>query len=262
MQAQQKESGYAHMSVAQQSELIQAGALRPDHLLEVYLSRIQQLDSELNAFIQVYTEEARAVAKRASSEIKDGICRGPLHGIPIVVKDLIDVEGKQTTSGSVTNIGKIAKKSADVVKRLLAGGAVIIGKSHTVEFAFGGWGTNHFMGTPKNPWDASIHRVPGGSSSGSAVAVSAGLASAGLGTDTGGSVRIPASMCGLVGFKPTSSKISTEGITPLAPSLDSVGPLTRCVEDAALLYDCLSEPIARDVGRTPTGEVVDIENGR
>jgi aspartyl-tRNA(Asn)/glutamyl-tRNA(Gln) amidotransferase subunit A len=241
-----KDASSVHLSITQQSKLIQVGALLPDQLLESYLSRIQKLNPELNAFIQVYTKNARALAKCATSEIENGFYRGPLHGIPIAIKDLIDIEGRQTTSGSVTNIGKTARESATVVNRLLQEGAVIIGKTHTVEFAFGGWGTNHYLGTPKNPWDLNIHRVPGGSSSGSAVAVSAGLASAGLGTDTGGSVRIPASMCGLVGFKPTLARISTEGITPLAPTFDSVGPLTRCVEDAALLYYSLAEIGAKD----------------
>lgn len=240
---------YAHMSIAQQFKLIRQGALFPDQLLEIYLARIQKLNPELNAFIQVYTKNARALAKCAASEIKNGFCRGPLHGIPIVIKDLIDIEGRQTTSGSATNIGKISRETATVVKRLLKEGAVILGKTHMVEFAFGGWGTNYYMGTPKNPWDCKIHRVPGGSSSGSAVAVSAGLASAGLGTDTGGSVRIPASMCGLVGYKPTLTQISTEGITPLAPTFDSVGLLTRCVEDAALLYYSLSETVAKGAAR-------------
>ena len=126
----------------------------------------------------------------------------------------------------------VATATSVVVERLLAAGAIVLGKTHMTEFASGSWGTNSVTGTPRNPWDPQCHRVPGGSSSGSAVAVAAGLAPAAIGSDTGGSVRIPASLCGIVGLKPTFGRISLEGIVPLSPSLDSIGPLTRCVEDA------------------------------
>jgi aspartyl-tRNA(Asn)/glutamyl-tRNA(Gln) amidotransferase subunit A len=240
------DSDYAFMPICQQATLIKEGTLFPDQLIDIYLSRIKKYNSKLNALIEVYAEDARVLGKCATIEAKNGFFRGPLHGIPIVIKDLIDIKCRQTTLGSMTHIGRTASITATLVKRLQKEGMLIIGKTHTVEFAFGGWGTNHYMGTPFNPWDDKSHRVPGGSSSGSAVAVSAGLASAGIGTDTGGSVRIPASMCGIVGLKPTYGRISTAGVSPLSPTFDSVGPITRCVEDAALLYSLMEGPDTDD----------------
>jgi aspartyl-tRNA(Asn)/glutamyl-tRNA(Gln) amidotransferase subunit A len=180
---------------------------------------------------------------------------GPLHGIPIALKDLVDVEGRVTTGGSRLWEDRAANTTATVVERLKAAGAILIGKTHMVEFAFGGWGTNAPMGTPKNPWDRRVHRVPGGSSSGSGVAVAAGMAPAALGSDTGGSVRIPASFNGIVGLKTTVGRISNHGTLPLAPTLDTIGPMTRSVEDAALLFEVLAGADPEDpatLGLPPT----------
>jgi aspartyl-tRNA(Asn)/glutamyl-tRNA(Gln) amidotransferase subunit A len=162
-----------------------------------------------------------------------------LHGVPIALKDLIELEGEVTTGGSANWRQRRSRVTATIAKRLIAQGMIVLGKTHTVEFAFGGWGTNEHMGTPWNPWDPTIARTPGGSSSGSAVAVAARMAPWAIGTDTGGSVRVPASWCGLTGLKVTVGRISTFGILPLSTTLDSPGPLARSVVDAALLYNAL-----------------------
>jgi len=169
-----------------------------------------------------------------------------LHGLPIALKDLLHIEGHPTTAGSKSWQGRIATETATAVERLLAAGMIPLGKTHMVEFAFGGWGRNQPMGAPWNPWDTGVHRVAGGSSSGSAVAVAAGLAPVAIGSDTGGSIRIPAALCGLTGLKPTHGLISLAGVVPLALTLDSLGPLTHNVEDAALLTAAMAGHDARD----------------
>ncbi|MGI9334952.1 MAG: amidase, partial [Gammaproteobacteria bacterium] len=170
---------------------------------------------------------------------------GPLHGIPYVSKDLFDVAGQPTTAGTALLESNIASSDSTVIAKLSRVGMVLLGKTHTVQFAYGGAGINSQLGTPHNPWHATAH-LPGGSSSGTGVAVAADLAPAGLGTDTGGSVRIPASFCGISGLKTTVGQVSRAGVYPLSFSLDSVGPLARSVEDLALLYDVLSGPDALD----------------
>lgn len=171
---------------------------------------------------------------------------GPLGGIPVAIKDLFDLADHPTRAGSRALPSTPARQSATAVQRLLDAGACAIGKTHTVEFAFGGWGTNPTMGTPWNPWDLRTHRVPGGSSSGSAVAVASGMAYAALGTDTGGSVRTPASHCGIVGVKTSLGVISRRGVFPLCPTHDTVGVLTRSVRDAALVLDVIAGPDEAD----------------
>jgi aspartyl-tRNA(Asn)/glutamyl-tRNA(Gln) amidotransferase subunit A len=228
------------------AEMVRAGKITPKELVDLYLSRIQAIDPVLHSFIEVYEVEAKATAELATTQAKLGRFQSPLHGIPVVVKDFFDIAGKPTTQGSINRRVVPANSTATVVKRLVGAGMIILGKTHTVELAFGGWGTNALMGTPRNPWDESAHRVPGGSSSGSAVAVSAALAPAGIGTDTGGSVRIPASMCGIVSLKPTVGRISTAGVAPLSHTLDSVGLLVRSVEDAALIFSAIEGPDAAD----------------
>ena len=184
------------------------------------------------------------MAHAADLERVAGFTRGLLHGLPIAIKDLFHIDRRQTTAGSKSWIGRIAESTAPSVQRLVAAGMIPIGKTHLVEFAYGTWGTNKPMGTPWNPWDLHVHRVAGGSSSGSAVAVAAGMAPAALGTDTGGSVRIPAALCGLVGFKPTYGRIPLDGVVPLSPTLDSIGPIARTAEDAALLVAAMAgEPL-------------------
>ena len=217
------------------------GDIDPVDLLELYLDRIARYDDVLHAYVTVFSDAARRAAEACAIAIREGRPIGRLHGVPIAVKDLCDVAGYSSGAGSLRRAGIVAAKNSAVVRRLLAAGAIVLGKTHMTEFAFGSWGTNAVTGTPRNPWDSNSFRVPGGSSSGSGVAVAAGLAPAAIGSDTGGSVRIPASVCGIVGLKTTFGRISTDGVVPLSSSLDTIGPMTRCVEDAALLFDVLKD---------------------
>src|SRR5438034_1914475 len=213
--------------------------LSPVNLVDALLDRIQAKDEKLHAFVEVYAEEARLAAEAADKAIRAGHAIGPLHGIPIALKDLIEIEGRVTTGGSMVWRERRSAYTATLAQRLIAAGLIVIGKTHTVEFAMGGWGTNQHRGTPWNPWDPEVARTPGGSSSGSGVAVAAGFAPWAIGTDTGGSVRLPASWCGLTGLKTTIGRVSTYGILPLAPTLDTPGPMARSVLDAALLYNVM-----------------------
>ena len=236
----------AFASIAYQSQLLRRGDLSPVELTQLYLDRIDAYDEHLNAYLTLTAERAIASARAAEAAIQGGDWRGPLHGIPIALKDLFDVVGLPTTAGSIILREQIASRDATAARRLFEAGAVLLGKTQMVEFAFGGAGINHHYGTPWNPWDLQEHRLPGGSSSGSGVAVSSGLTSAALGTDTGGSVRIPASFDGLVGLKPTFGRVSNAGVVPLDSTLDCVGPMTRSVGDAALLYDVIRGPDGED----------------
>jgi aspartyl-tRNA(Asn)/glutamyl-tRNA(Gln) amidotransferase subunit A len=218
---------------------IAAGRLSPVTIVEALLARIAAHDRKLHAFIDLYAEDARLAAEAADKAIRSGHAVGPLHGVPIALKDLIDLEGRVTTGGSMVWRERRSPVTATLARRLIAAGLIVLGKTHTVEFAMGGWGTNQHLGTPWNPWDLAVPRTPGGSSSGSGVSVAAGLAPWAIGTDTGGSVRLPAAWCGLSGLKTTIGRVSTYGILPLAPSLDTPGPLARSVEDAALLYSIM-----------------------
>jgi aspartyl-tRNA(Asn)/glutamyl-tRNA(Gln) amidotransferase subunit A len=238
---------------------IAAGRLSPVAVVEALLARIAAHDPKLHAYIAVYAADARLAAEAADKAIRAGHAVGPLHGVPIALKDLIDLEGRITTGGSKVWQERRSPATATLARRFLAQGMIVLGKTHTVEFAMGGWGTNQHMGTPWNPWDPAAHRTPGGSSSGTGVAVAAGLAPWGIGTDTGGSVRLPSSWCGLSGLKTTIGRVSTYGILPLAPSLDTPGPMARSVEDAALLYGVMAGPDPRDprtLAAPPPGEVM------
>ena len=217
----------------QLARLVAVGKLDPVDLVELYLERIARYDGALHAFAALFPDESRRSAQARAMEVGRGIGLGRLHGVPIAVKDLIDIAGRSSGAGSLRRSGIVAAATSAVVERLAAAGAIILGKTHMTEFAFGSWGTNAVTGTPRNPWDARRHRVPGGSSSGSGVAVAAALAPAAIGSDTGGSVRIPASLCGVVGLKTTHGRLPTHGVVPLSPSLDTIGPIARCVEDAA-----------------------------
>jgi len=221
---------------------IRRGTLSPVDLVDALLERITRHDEKLHAFVTVYADEARMAAKAADGAIRSGHAVGPLHGIPVALKDIVDLEGRVTTGGSMALKDRVSPATATLAKRLIAAGMIVIGKTHSVEFAMGGWGTNEHMGTPWNPWDPKVHRAPGGSSSGTGVAVSAGMAPWGIGTDTGGSVRLPASWCGLTGLKTTVGRVSCYGVLPLASTLDTPGPMARSVEDAALLYNTLQGP--------------------
>ncbi len=215
-------------------------------IVEACLARIDALDPHLHAFIDVYRDDALAAADAADRERRAGTTRGPLAGLPIALKDLLHIKGRQTTAGSKSWLGRISDHTATAVTRLEAAGMILLGKTHMVEFAFGGWGRNQPLGAPWNPWDNATHRVAGGSSSGSAVAVAAGLCPAAIGSDTGGSIRIPAALCGITGLKPTYGRVSLYGAVPLSGTLDSIGPLARTVEDAALLTAAMAGPDPHD----------------
>jgi aspartyl-tRNA(Asn)/glutamyl-tRNA(Gln) amidotransferase subunit A len=221
------------LTLTELARRLERGETTSRAIVDACLERIDRLDGLLHAFVDVWRDEARARADGADRERRDGRARGALHGLPIALKDLLHVAGRQTTAGSKSWRGRISNHTATVVTRLVDAGMIPLGKTHMVEFAFGGWGRNAPMGAPWNPWDARTHRVAGGSSSGSAVAVAAALAPAALGSDTGGSIRIPASLCGITGLKPTYGLVSLHGAVPLATTLDSIGPLARTTEDAA-----------------------------
>jgi aspartyl-tRNA(Asn)/glutamyl-tRNA(Gln) amidotransferase subunit A len=243
---------------------IGAGRLSPVDLIDALLARIRAQDQKLHAFVEVYADEARLAAEAADKAIRSGHRIGPLHGIPIALKDLIEIEGRVTTGGSQVWCDRRSTYTATIAQRLIAAGMIVIGKTHTVEFAMGGWGTNQHRGTPWNPWDPAVARTPGGSSSGTGVAVAAGMAPWGIGTDTGGSVRLPASWCGLSGLKTTIGRVSTYGILPLSPSLDTPGPMARSVEDTALLYQAIEGPDALDprtLGRPAAGPMPMMKRG-
>lgn len=215
---------------------IQQRKLSPVEVVEAFLARIDAYEPKLHAFTEVFAQEARLAAQAAEAAIRSGHSVGPLHGVPIALKDLIELDGKIVTGGCEAWRSRKATRTATLARRLIAQGMIVLGKTHTVEFAMGGWGTNTLRGTPWNPWDAERARTPGGSSSGSGVSVAAALAPWAVGTDTGGSVRLPASWCGITALKTTIGRVSTYGVLPLSPTLDTPGPMTRNVEDAALLY--------------------------
>jgi aspartyl-tRNA(Asn)/glutamyl-tRNA(Gln) amidotransferase subunit A len=214
-----------------------SGALKSERLTEDALTTIAKLQPQLNAFITVTADEALARARAADTEIAAGRYLGPLHGMPISLKDLIDMEGVPTTAASRLRDGRIAQRDAPLVARLRAAGAVLVGKTNLHEFAFGTTNEDSGWGAARHPVDPS--RSPGGSSGGSAIAVSTGMSVASIGTDTGGSVRIPAAACGIVGLKPGWGEISADGVVPLSRQLDHVGPLAGCVDDAELLFDVM-----------------------
>lgn len=233
-------------TVASLSRGIRSGELGPVQVTEFFLDRIDRLDPALHSFLEVTRDRALAEARAAEAARKNGQDLGPLHGIPYGVKDLFDVKGHATTAGTRLLANNIAASDSTVVRRLAASGMVLLGKQHTVQFAFGMVGTNRDHGAPHNPWMREPY-APGGSTSGGAVAVAAGLAPVSIGTDTGGSVRLPAALCGIVGLKTTVGRVSRTGVYPLSPYLDSVGPVARTVEDAALLYRAMEGPDPADV---------------
>jgi aspartyl-tRNA(Asn)/glutamyl-tRNA(Gln) amidotransferase subunit A len=230
------------------SQRLASRQLRAEQLVEGYLIRIERYEPALRAFVSVYAQEALRAARAADQAMADGTALGPLHGIPIAVKDLLDVAGRITTGGSLHWKDRVSTVTAAAVRRCIAAGVVLIGKNHTVEFAMSPYGMNRHMGTPRNPWDMAVHRAPGGSSSGTGVAVAAGLVPWGIGTDTGGSVRTPAAWCGLSSLRPTVGRIDTFGVLPISQTLDTVGPMCRDVEDCALLLRLLQGSGSGDEG--------------
>ena len=237
-----------YLSMSDAAGRIRSGVLSPVELTEAYLDRVEQKNGHLNAYITVLSREARAEAEKAQQEIRDGRYRGPLHGIPVGLKDLIATRGVRTTGGSKILDQWIPTEDAAVVTRLREAGAIILGKLGLHEYAYGATGVNPHYGTSQNPWDRG--RMPGGSSSGSGVALAAGLCAGALGSDTGGSIRIPASLCGIVGLKPTYGRVSRKGVIPLSWSLDHVGPMARWVEDAALMLNAIAGYDPADRGST------------
>jgi len=221
-----------HLTLEEAAALVRDRRISPTQLTEACLARIEAVESRLNAFVTVTADLARAQAREAADEIAAGRYRGPLHGIPVAVKDLFATKGIRTTAGSRILADWIPDEDATVVRRLREAGAVLLGKLGLHEFAYGISSVNPHFGDVHNPWDTT--KIPGGSSGGSAVAVVAGEAYAALGSDTGGSIRIPASLCGCVGLKPTFGRASLFGAVPLSWSLDHPGPLARTVRDVAL----------------------------
>lgn len=234
-------NGFEYATLSQAAAAIRAGETSAVELTRLSLARIELVDGLLNAFITVTADEALEQARQADRELAGGTDRGPLHGIPVAIKDLIDTRGVLTTCGSRYYAERVPDEDAAAVKRLRAAGAVSLGKTGLHEMAFGTTSVNPFFGAIANPWRPDYH--PGGSSGGSAVAVAAGMAFAALGTDTGCSIRLPAQCCGIVGHKPTYGLVSTAGVMPLVPSMDHVGPMTRSVGDAALVLEAID---ARD----------------
>ena len=228
----------AGLTLAEASARLRAGTVTSVDLVNACLARIDVYNPKINAFITVTRERALAQAQTLDAEQRAGKLRGPLHGIPIGLKDNIDTAGVRTTAASAVFDDRVPAEDADVVRRLAAAGAVIIGKLNLHEFAFGGSSATSYYGPVRNPW--ALDRNPGGSSGGSAAAVATDLCYGALGTDTGGSIRTPASYCGIVGLKPTYGLVSIRGIIPLTLSLDHCGPMTRTVLDAAMMLNVLA----------------------
>ena len=225
-------------TLAELSARIRRREVSATEVVQAFIERTDELEPALGAYITRMSGEALAGARAADAEIAAGKYRGPLHGVPVAVKDIYWTEGVRTTSGSVIDADFVPERDATAVRRLREAGAVVIGKTSTVEFAFDPTGRNAHYGMPKNPWGPD--RMPGGSSSGSAVAVASGMVPLALGTDTGGSIRIPAALCGITGIKPTFGLVSRSGITPLAYSLDTAGPMARTAEDTAIALSVLA----------------------
>ena len=225
-------------SIQQISELLRRGSVSPVELTTDCLARIEKRNPQLNGFITVTAESALAQARQAEAEIRRGAWRGPLHGIPVAVKDLIDTAGVRTTAASSLFKDRIPSEDAEVVHRLKAAGAILLGKQNLHEFAYGGSSMVSYFGEVRNPWNPET--IAGGSSGGSAASVAAGLGYGAIGTDTAGSIREPAALCGVVGLKPTYGRVSARGVIPLSLSLDHVGPIARTVADAAILLQAIA----------------------
>jgi len=253
------------LTLTEAAELIRGRKLSPAELTEAYLDRIEKLNPKINAYVTVTAERARADARRATDEIARGGYRGPLHGIPVALKDLFETAGVRTTAGSKFFADYVPAADSTAAKRLRDAGSVLLGKLNTHEFAYGVTTDNPHFGATRNPWDLS--RIPGGSSGGSGAAIAAELATTTLGTDTGGSIRIPASLCGAVGLKPTYGRVSKAGVFPLSYIFDHPGPIARTVEDAAIVLEAIAgydpadaacarvpvESYARELGRGVKG---------
>lgn len=222
------------------ARMIAAREVSPVEVVRAHLERITALDGSLRTFITLTADAALAAAAAAEAAVVAGRPLGPLHGVPLGLKDLYDTAGVRTTGGSRILADRVPAADATVVRRLREAGMIVLGKLNMVEFAYGPEGLNPHYGHARNPWDATTHRMAGGSSSGSGAAVAAGLAPVALGSDTGGSIRIPCSLCGLTGIKPTYGRVSRAGVLPLSWSMDHVGPMTRSAADCALVLGAMA----------------------
>ncbi|VEN75231.1 Amidase signature enzyme [Candidatus Desulfarcum epimagneticum] len=243
-----KDPAWTSMPVYELAPLIESGKMSPVDLAEVFLNQIETANGALKAYITVAGENARLAAQKAAEKIKKGIYSGPLHGVPYACKDMFMTQGIRTTGGSKVLEDWIPDRDADAVQKLSAAGGVLLGKLNLHEFAYGATGENKHFGTVPNPFDPS--RLAGGSSSGCAAAVAAGLAPYAIGTDTGGSTRAPAALCGVVGLKPTYGAVSLKGAIPFCWSLDHIGIFSRTTPDAALVFGALGRDVPGDPGWT------------
>ena len=250
--------GLPYATIREAAGTIRSGATSPVELTRLLLDRIAALNPVLHAYVLVMEEAALAQAAEAETELAIGIDRGPLHGIPVGLKDLYATAGFRTTAHSRVLVDWVPAEDATAVRRLREAGAVILGKHGMAEFAFGGPALDGMFPPPRNPWNPA--REPGGSSSGSGAALAAGLCFGALGSDTGGSIRKPASHCGVVGLKPTYGRVSRHGVIPLSWSLDHAGPLGRTVRDVAILLGAVAGPDPLDPSSSPQA-VRDYEAG-
>ena len=241
-------------SVTELVRMIATKQVSPVEVVRAHLERITALDGSLKAFITVTADAALGGAREAEAAVAAGRPLGPLHGVPLGLKDLYDTAGVRTTGGSKILGQRVPAADATVVRRLRDAGMISLGKLNMVEFAYGPEGLNVHYGHARNPWDQRVHRMTGGSSSGSGAAVAAGLVPVALGSDTGGSIRIPCSLCGLTGLKPTYGRVSRAGVLPLSWSMDHVGPMTRTAADAALVLGAMAGYDAAD----PTSSVLPV----
>ena len=244
--------------ISELAQRLRRREISPVEITQNCLARIEERNPALNAFITVMAESALAEARTAEAEILRGQWRGPLHGVPLALKDLIDTAGVRTTAASALYKDRIPTQDAEVVRRLRQAGAIILGKNNLHEFAYGGSSLVSYFGDIHNPWN--LGHIAGGSSGGSAAAVAAGLASAAIGTDTAGSIREPAALCGCVGLKPTYGRASSRAVIPLSSSLDHVGPLAATVEDAAIMLQAIAGYDSADI-TTPDVPVPDYVGG-
>jgi aspartyl-tRNA(Asn)/glutamyl-tRNA(Gln) amidotransferase subunit A len=241
------ESELAYFSIEQAARLLRRGKISPVDLVEVSLERIERWSPKLNVFLTVLAENARRQAKVAEREIRRGRVKSPLHGIPVSLKDNFWTRGVRTTAGSAILANWVPNADSDVAKSLAEAGAILLGKTNMHEFAYGITGENPHYGSSRNPW--APERISGGSSGGSVVAVALGMGAASAGTDTGGSIRIPSALCGIVGLKPTYGLVSTAGVVPLGTTFDHCGPIARNVTDLCILLEAIAGKYPRGAAR-------------
>ena len=237
------------LSATRQAQMVREKQVSPCELIEASLARVEEVNPKINAFCFVYPEEARALAKRAEDAVMRGDALGPLHGVPIAVKDFTPTKGKTTTRGSVAFRDWVPDFDPVIVRRLRDAGSVLLGKTATAEFAFSSFTQSHLWGVTRNPWN--LERTPGGSSGGSGAAVAAGCVALAEGSDMGGSVRIPAALCGIVGMKPSLGRIPMDILPTVFDSISHFGPLARMVADAALFLSVCHGPDERDISSLP-----------